>query len=294
MVYDTALLEAGGAGGSGASSAGGLGGDLGSGGQAGSSAGGGNSGGSGGAVAGNGGSVAGSGASDDGLAGAAGAAGTGAVTPLDLELIDDMEDGDTFVLLGTGRDGEWHASWDAMNPGAIDPHDPFVMLALDASDRPGSGYAAHARATGFNGSGWGSTMTVDMRQYQTAPYDASAYCGIDFWAKRSDDSYPAVNLRIADKNSMPAGGRCNDAVTTERCYNHFAAPVSLTASWKEYQIMFGDMLQAAWGYQAPTGMLEVSEIYMIEVGLPSVPTVEVYVDDLAFIKKPVGGSCADL
>ena len=128
--------------------------------------------------------------------------------PLVEELIDNMEDNNNAIPLTKGRSGTWSVSHDDSPGGVQTPDNPFTMTAI-------TGRGATSLKAGVHCRPWfrrmGAELLVQLNQKGTsakAPYDASAYAGISFWAKVSAAHLATVRVRIPDVNSDPAGAVC--------------------------------------------------------------------------------------
>ncbi len=235
----------------------------------------------------------------------------GAAFVPEYELIDDMEDGDEFVMLGTGRSGRWSIGSDGS--GTTDPSTtPPPMTLLGAPDIRGTSlYAARLRAEGFASGAWGVFIAVTY-VYPESPvnyYDGSAYCGIHFWAKRSADTTLGLSVRMPDKYSVPEGGFCREVASGAGgaggvngaggeagaspgiCFDHFSRAVGLTETWKEYTVFFSDMTQGGWGAPSPLEQIDMEHLISIEFFMGKPAVFELWVDDLAFVKNATGGPC---
>lgn len=97
---------------------------------------------------------------------------------------------------------------------------------------------------------------------RAAPYDASRYEGLTFWAKLgAGATVTDLRVSIADGQTEPSGGRCG------QCYNHFSQIVTLTPEWRRYTIPFSALRQApGWGDRA--SQLLASEVHTVQFGLP--------------------------
>jgi hypothetical protein len=298
-VYDDTLLTVGAA-------PGGAGGSSGSGGK-----GGGGSGGSAGSVTsgGKGGGAGSGGSSGTNVSGgssgstAAGNGGEGGSLVLEYELIDDMEDNDEFVAEIAGRSGRWVTDNDGSGTTVPVKSANFPMTELVGGDaRAGSTYAVHLDAQGFQGGMWGAFVSVHFKYPDATPYDASAYCGFHFWAKRGidDESFPlSIEVRVPDRYTIPVDGNCTDpaaggaAGAVGFCYDHHKRTVSLSSEWAEYTIFFDQLKQGNWsGFeQSPLGEIDETSIASIEFFMVKPQALELWVDDVSFIKKPEGGDC---
>ncbi len=215
-----------------------------------------------------------------GAAGSAGAGGT--VEPGATESIDDMEDGDPEIVVSGGRNGYWYAGGDLTVGATTDPPSTkYAMAQLAASDR--STYAAHLKAVGFND--WGSVMGFNFtEQSGVKPYDASAFCGVQFWGKAA--AATNVRVRIPDIDTHQEGMVCKPVgAAGTACYDHFGAQAAFTTAWKSFTIKFTDVMQIGTGYHPADGKIKTAKLFALEWALPGLgKTWEIWVDDVEFIK----------
>ncbi len=211
--------------------------------------------------------------------------------------VDDMESGDDGPVdypapAGDSRGGWFDYESTGSTANTIAPS-PFAYATLTSphATMPGvsSTRAAHVKCSiadqyGVCQMGLSFASAPVDGGTQTAPVDLSAYGGITFWA-RSDAASTAL-VMFPDVDTIPAGGRCGTA-----CYDHFEAPVTLTADWKQYTVHFAslhpDGAPFAFGYVPPSGAFDPTQVYQIifsvngpsSSGAPAVDA-DVWVDDV--------------
>ena len=234
------------------------------------------------AVGGNGGAAI---AGSAGSSGATTAGAGGGQAIQDSDPLDDMEDDDTQIMLSGGRNGFWYVGSDGTVGATTDPMGTFAMSGLAKDDHGSSMYAAHLKAVGFTG--WGSVMGFNVVESlgTVKAYDASAYCGVQFWAKAAAPF--TARFRAPDGDTHQAGGVCMDGgAANKACYDHFGAYVPLTTAWKAFPIRFTDLAQAGTGYHPADGKFRADQLYAIEWALPggTAKTYELWIDDVEFIK----------
>jgi hypothetical protein len=249
--------------------------------------GGGLGGGSGGAPAGTGGVIApNGGAAGTAIIGQAGTGGTATVVDagndapaLSEVLIDDMEDGNNFIPAVDGRRGTWSVGNDATKDSEQTPGNPFVMTMIP-SGRGTSSYAAHTAGHGFTG--WGAVMLVTLNQLNNDPkqaYDASRCVGVTFWAKVGEGAASTFKIRIADADTLPEGKVCSGT----GCNDHHQILATWSTTWTKYTYLFSDMRQEGWG--APQKPFDAAHIYDVEFQTSETTPFDLWIDDLAFVKK---------
>lgn len=167
-------------------------------------------------------------------------------------LIDDAEDGDNRVLIADQRGGYWYTYADKIGS-TISPSGSFKM---ESGGAEGSKYSARMNGKLGNGgilyAGMGFSFTEPK-----GPYDASCCKGLSFWAKKSGTGTGSVRVKLGDANTAPEGGRCHD------CYNDFGADLTLTDSWKKYELTFAELKQEfGWGESQPA--IDAAHLYQTQ------------------------------
>jgi hypothetical protein len=182
-----------------------------------------------------------------------------------LPLIDDLEDGDSFLLPNEGRDGAWHLT-----------HDRTGQLSLTEPPIPENGGAnASGKAMHISGSGhteWGGGLSLDLRN-SGAPYDASVYRGIKFWARGNT----SLKLIFAQANLSP-GHPCSTCVLpNEECGRFYTTDVLLDDVWREYVI---DWTILGHDFQGGTPF-GPDQLQTVQFEAPA-PAFDFWIDDVTF------------
>lgn len=219
-----------------------------------------------------------------GAAGNAAAGGAGDASG-NAKTIDDMEDGDAQIEISDRRNGYWYVGGDLTAGATLEP--PASKFAMTELTGDRSTTVAHVKAAGFED--WGSVIGFNFIELLTKvqPYDASAFCGIEFWAKAAATT--AVRFRVPDIDTHQSGMVCTDPGTTgTACYDHFGTSLSVVAAWQQYSLKFSDLTQAGSGYHPPDGKLKVDQLMAAEWALPggTSKTYELWIDDVQFTKCP--------
>jgi hypothetical protein len=226
----------------------------------------------------------GTGGQSAGSAGSSGmaSAGMGGEPALALEVIDDMEDNDAQIILKGGRNGFWYVGGDPTVGATTEPAvGAFKMAKLAAGDR--SGFAARLKAVGFTS--WGSVIGFNFVEMSgVKPYDASAYCGVQYWGKAAEPT--TLRFRAPDGDTHPAGAVCVDGgAAAQACYDHFGTSAAFTTEWQSFTTKFPDLEQVGSGYHPADKKLKADKLYALEWALPgSGKTYEIWIDDVAFVK----------
>ncbi len=208
-----------------------------------------------------------------------GAIGTGGTSCPGLgsneDLIDDLNDGNRYILSVNGRVGSWTDSDDGTPGGTMSPDPVNPFNPTDTGD-PCRKYVAYVKGGGF--SDWGADFWFGLG----SPYDASKYTGISFWAK-SDISTPPTVLRVTfpDKDTFPDGGICQTNVTgPTACYDHYGSRITLGTGWKKYTVSFSQISQDGWGMQGAS--FDPRSLYEVLFQIPVNATFSIWIDDVAF------------
>jgi endoglucanase len=195
-------------------------------------------------------------------------------------LIDDGEDGNNQTKPTGGRGGYWYTFKDPTSPETkVTPEagSEGGSFAMTPGGANGSKFAANAK--GHVGHGQVVFAAVGMNFVDPmALYDASAYKGISFWAKKGPDSYAKVRLKVPDVSTHEAGGVCTE------CFNDFGADLTLTDSWQHFVIPWRKMRQMPdWGSPRPH-MVKPAKLFGIQwqVNQPGAD-FDIWIDDVEFL-----------
>jgi hypothetical protein len=187
------------------------------------------------------------------------------------DIIDDFEDGNfTLPTLG-GRSGNWYLFSDK-TIGASESYDVAII------NRGASKEGLHFKGKGFTN--WGSGVGTFL-QSSNAPYDASAYAGVTFWARGVSPVGPVkLNLTVNEALVASQGGACPDTGACIRPYLTF----EVTDEWTEHTFAWADFMpgEAAVGTPIPAA---VDTLYGLDFGLTNdnmARDLELAVDDFAF------------
>jgi hypothetical protein len=145
-------------------------------------------------------------------------------------LIDDLEDRNARLSIADGREGAWMVYNDGSGkqvPPGLSPLHPERL----AKPRGNSRYALHTSGGRF--SIWGSIVVGTFAN--SGCYDASAYSGIEFWAKGNTRIH--IQLSVIDEISVENGGLC----TGKGCYSGPPKAFDLTRQWQKYTLSFAEL-----------------------------------------------------
>ncbi len=206
-------------------------------------------------------------------------AGAGGSGPSEL-VLDDMEDGNYSFFLGTGSRGRWYLS----NDGSAGTQTPAIeqLMAVIPGGREQSLLALHTAASGF--SGWGASVgfTFENGVGQRAPFDASGYTAIAFYARAEPGSATQVWVALPDSNTDPLGGVCGQDpdAGSDACLDHFGKSLELGESFEKYVIEFDQVAQKGWGHAEPA--LKSSQLLGLEISWGTT-SVDLWLDDISLL-----------
>lgn len=206
--------------------------------------------------------------------------------------IDDMEDKDAFVTEVAGRNGGWWTAGDetagaSMVPMQTELTDELAPPEPLAEPRCGSHYAMHVTGQGFTD--WGAVLGMGFAfgtradgELGSIPYDASAYTGVEFYARIGDTSVAEVRYQVSDSNTDPDGGLCSvERGSRDECYDSFGVSLpQLDTTWHHYKLPFAGLSQRDYGYTADA--VVTTAVYDLTFNFPASSVFDFWVDDLKF------------
>jgi hypothetical protein len=189
------------------------------------------------------------------------------------ELIDDLNDGDRFLVKAGGRVGAWKTSDDGTSGGSMVPDPNTTFVSTDTGD-PNWKYAVYVKGSGFTSQG--SSVSLGLG----APYDASKYTGISFWAK-SDAGSTYARVQFPDKDTDLDAGLCTmSGPASTMCYDHYGYRFQFAPGWNKYIIPFKNLSQDGWGRKGTA--FDPSTLFEIIFLFPANSSYAVWIDNLAF------------
>jgi hypothetical protein len=197
----------------------------------------------------------------------------------ELELLDDMEDGDGAIGMVARRGGVWFSFNDETEGSQLPDSDDetFVMSEL-VPPRSESYYAAHSQGHGFTD--WGAGIGFEL--YNQKAYDLSGYAGITFWARRAPDTATALRFAVTDAATTPRGGQCPD---DSKCSDHFGIDLSLGTAFRQYKFTWQDLAQEGWGEPHPDSV-DTARVYGVRFQTDPVEKFDFWIDDIALLCHP--------
>jgi hypothetical protein len=189
--------------------------------------------------------------------------------------IDDMEDDDGYIIVHCGRSGTWYTYNDGTGS-QVPPEGTLPTPSIIVGGRGSSMYAMDTTGAGFTS--WGAGIGFNFIDGGPS-YDASAWSGVQFWARSGGSTGKTLRMAIADHDTDARGGVCT--TKTGGCGDHFKANVDITTTWTLYTVHFADLMQSGWGYVVPS--FDANAIYGVQWGIDSGSPFDVWIDDVAFV-----------
>ncbi len=202
----------------------------------------------------------------------------------DDALIDDGEDGDGLLLPRQKRNGRWYTTRGYSSRRVDAPGDS--QFRMTDSGARGSRKAAALSCTGASESTGTCGLGFDFVAPQQ-PYDASAYGGIAFSARRGHGSAATVRLHLHDANTE----RESDICVT--CGQHLEVPIVLAETWQSYTIPFHQFRPSASIGQAADRQPLLKGLYGLSWDITATRgQFELWIDDVRFTGCPAKNSAA--
>jgi hypothetical protein len=200
----------------------------------------------------------------------------------ELELLDQMEDGDGAIEMIAQRGGVWFSFNDETEGKQLPDSDDetFVMSELVPA-RSGSHYAARSQGRGFTD--WGAGIGFEL--YNQKAYDLSSYAGITFWARRAPNTATALRFAVTDSATTPRGGQCREDVDHSTCSDHFGVDLSLGTAFRRYSFTWRELAQEGWGEPHPDSV-DTSRVYGVRFQTDPIEDFDFWIDDIALLCHP--------
>lgn len=191
------------------------------------------------------------------------------------DLVDDMDDGDRFILRVNGRAGSWTDNDDG-TLGKLFPPSGSAFVMTPTGD-PCHGSAVYIAGGYFTD--WGATFGFGLG----SPYNASGYRALSFWAKIDAGAVSLVRVGLPDKYTDPDGGYCvANASDPNSCWDtHKFRVTNLTTNWTKIVVPFSSLRQDSWGYQGP---FDSSTVFGVTFELPANAQFGIWIDAVALVR----------
>jgi hypothetical protein len=193
-----------------------------------------------------------------------------------LDMIDDMEDGNTRIIQVTSpqRTGGWTVFHDTTADGVMSPQVGGLFQPQLLDGVRDTSHGLHVTATGYLQY---AGLNVDLNNVSMKlTYDASAYAGITFWAKGSASAVGSFMFLANTSATVPPaqGGTC-----TSNCNDVHGSAVALTSAWQQFFFPMCSLRQAGWGTQVA---FDPSRIISLQFQGKGGCDFELWLDDIAF------------
>jgi hypothetical protein len=186
-------------------------------------------------------------------------------------LLDDFEDGDTRIPLLEKRAGTWVVFNDGTGSQIPKPGANFVPERIPGG-RGASRFGLHAKGGKFTK--WGAVLSTDLSPRRC--YDASAYAGIEFWARGR--GFFRLGVQMTQVVAEEYGGSCVD-----KCFDGHFAQLGLDKAWQRYRVRWEDLAQRGIGQAVP---FDPHSLIAIQFAVPPEQTpFEFWIDDVAFLPR---------
>jgi hypothetical protein len=200
----------------------------------------------------------------------------------DIEIIDQMEDGDGTIEMTAQRGGVWFSFNDKTEGSQLPASDAeiFEMSEL-LPPRADSRYAARSHGGGFTK--WGAGIGFEL--YNQKAYDLSRYAGLTFWARRAPNTASALRFALTDSATAPRGGQCHEYADYSTCSDYFGADLSLGTAFRRYSFAWRDLTQEGWGEPHPDSV-NAAAVYGVRFQTDPVEDFDFWIDDIALLCHP--------
>ena len=205
----------------------------------------------------------------------------GKACPATEGMVSDGEASPNQINAIKGRGGYWYTFVDkngsTVTPLAGEQGGTFAMAPGGVN---GSKFAAHMSGQIGNADTVYAGMALNFVDPK-GTYDATAYKGVSFWAKKGSESIASVRLKVPDINTDPEGKVCKE------CFNDFGMDLKLSDEWTLYTVPYLAMSQLkGWGSPRTPGV-DSSQVYglQFQVNKRGAP-FDVWVDEIQFTGCP--------
>jgi hypothetical protein len=190
----------------------------------------------------------------------------------DAPLIEDFEQDDSWVLAADGRRGSW-TTFDDGTGKQLAPSRSALFPSRIPGGRGASKRGLHVAGGRFTN--WGVTFGTELAD--AACYDASAYAGIELWAKGPGQI--RVGLQMIDVQDVRYGGLCQS-----NCYDTHRKIIELTPTFRKYVVRWEDLKQL-YVAGAPVAF-DPRRVRFLEFGIAAENTpFDVWIDDVSFVPR---------
>jgi len=190
----------------------------------------------------------------------------------DAPLLEDFEHDDSWVLAADGRKGSW-ITYDDGTGKQSTPSRSGLFPSRIPGGRGASKQALHVSGGKF--SDWGVTFGTELAD--AACYDASAYAGIELWAKGPGEI--RVGFQMIDVQDVKYGGFCQTD-----CYDTHRKIIELTPVFQRYVVRWEELQQLF--VAGPPLAFDARRVRFLEFNIAAKDTpFDVWIDDVSFLPR---------
>jgi len=186
-------------------------------------------------------------------------------------LIDDFEDGDALAPMLEHRAGQWLTINDGTGTQLPKPATIFFATRIPGG-RGSSQFGIHSVGGKFTK--WGANLSLEFSPHRC--YDASAYAGIQFWARGHGELRAVVQMTQVVTEEF--GGTC-----THDCYDAHAKLIKLARDFQHFTIRWEDLRQQGFGQPMD---FDARSLHSMQFAVPTDQTpFDFWIDDVSFIQR---------
>jgi hypothetical protein len=193
---------------------------------------------------------------------------------VNLNLIDDFEDGNAAIVEQQGRSGTWYIVNDGK--GMQTPRaDELLTPSLLSPARSQSQHGAHTFGGPFQT--WGALIGTSLASSSELgiPYDVGGHQGLKLWVRSGATSqYAAKQVRL----NLPTPGTNTGGGCTV-CSDHYGADVALTSKWTQVTVPFSSLKQVGWGRPHLVSP-DLAHVTSIQFLFPANVSFDLWLDDI--------------
>jgi hypothetical protein len=172
-------------------------------------------------------------------------------------LVDDLNDGDGYILDNDGRHGGWYTYNDDTGVQTPAAPPPYVCEPQGELFRPTNGQACTS-GSGFTS--WGAALGVSLLTGEnciSCKYDATAYTGVRFTISGSVVGSLRFMVATMDTLNVRWGGNCVDDTV---CTDEYGTNVSVTTQPQVVEVPWTILRQSGWGTPALFNVKELTNL----------------------------------
>jgi endoglucanase len=186
-------------------------------------------------------------------------------------LIDDFEDGDMHMPMIEHRAGQWLTFNDGTGNQTPRAGEPFSAARM-AGGRGASHFGVHSFGGKFTK--WGAMLNVSLNPHHC--YDASAYGGVEFWARGRGEI--RVGVKVTQVVSEEFGGSCQ-----HDCFDSHTKRIKLSRNFEHIVVRWEELKQTGFGEAVP---FDPHSLDSIEFSvLPEQTPFDFWLDDVSFSQR---------